>query len=972
MAELPTGTLTLLFSDMEGSTRLLQQVGERYASVLANCRRLLRRAFTQHHGHEVDTQGDAFFVVFARASDAVAAAVAMQRALFVQAWPQGVAVRIRIGVHTGEPMLTPEGYVGLDVHHAARIMSAAHGGQILLSPTTRQLVEQHLPEGTSLHDLGLHRLKDLQQADHLFQVSVEDLPADFPTLKTLDVSAHNLPVQPTPFIGREQEVAAVMQLLRQPEVRLLTLTGPGGMGKTRLALQVAAELVERFADGVFLVPLAPVSEAELVVPAVMQTLLLKEAGGPSPLAQLKTALKDKQMLLLLDNFEQVIAAAVRVAELLAACPKLKIIVTSRVVLHVRAEYEFAVPPLSLPNPKRLPDLVALSQYEAVALFMQRAQAVKPEFAVTNATAPAVASICARLDGMPLAIELAAARVKFFAPQALLARLEQGLALLAGGSRDLPARQQTLRAAMAWSYDLLSVEEKALFRRLAVFVDGCTIEAAEVVCRAAGELEGDLVDGLVSLVDKSMLRQEEQAEGEPRFRMLQVLREFGLECLDTAGEAEVMRRAHAHFFLRLSEQAEPELRGPNQVAWLERLEQEHENLRAALEWALEGVADDEQAPERRKIALRLSVALEPFWEIRGHYSEARTFLEQTLAKSEGTNTALRARVLRATALFADYLGDLDRAEMLARQSLSLSQELEETRGISDALFLLGTIIWMRGKVAEAVSLSEERVRLMRQGGEPGELAVALSYLADHVSMHGDYSRGQALYVEALALFRQTGNELLVGAMLVQSALHLWFSLGDPVIIVQRLQQGQALINKVGDRHWSAQCSNLAALVALSAGELTRAYDLTQEYLALCREVDARYNIGWALHLMGRVQARQGDRRAAFSSYRQSLAISRELGERFNIPDNLEGLAGVAAAEGEFRWAAQLWGAAEALREASAQPLPPVDRASYELAVASDRAQLGDEVFAAAWQEGRAMPLEQVIDDVLKGKDEAGKQ
>jgi predicted ATPase/class 3 adenylate cyclase len=973
MSELPIGTLTLLFSDMEGSTRLLQQVGERYASVLADCRHLLRSAFAQHHGHEVDTQGDAFFVVFARATDAIAAAVAVQRALFAHAWPQGVTVRVRMGLHTGEPTLTPEGYVGLDVHHAARIMSAAHGGQILLSPTTRQLVEQHLPAGTYLQDLGQHRLKDLQRPDHLFQVSLENLPADFPPLKTLDASANNLPIQPTPFIGREKEVATVTQLFRQLEVRLVTLTGAGGMGKTRLALQVAAELVEQFADGVFIVALAPVSDAELVVPTVMQTLSIKEAGGHSPLASLKTALMDKQMLLLLDNFEQVITSAVQVAELLVACPKLKIMVTSRVVLHVQAEREFAVPPLSLPNPKRLPDLVALSQYEAVALFIKRAQAVKSDFAVTNANAPAVAAICARLDGMPLAIELAAARAKFFAPQALLARLEQGLALLVGGSRDLPARLQTLRGAIAWSYDLLSAQEQSLFRRLSVFVDGCTIEVAEVVCPAAGELEVDMVDGLLSLVDKSLLRQQESTEGEPRFRMLQLLREFGLERLNTAGEAVVTRRAHAHFFLTLAEQAEPKLRGPDQAACLERLEQEHENLRAALGWALEGVADDEQARERkREVALRISVALEPFWEIRGHLSDGHMFLERALASSEGTSTILRARVLRATAHFAGWLGDLDRAEMLARQSLSLSQELGETHGVADSFFHLSALAWMRGKVAEAVSISEERVKLMRQVGEPGEVAEALFYLADQVSMHGDYSRGQVLFEEALTLFRKAGNELWVGATLVQSATHLWYALGDPVTIAQRLQQGQVLISNVGDRYLSAACSGLAAGIALSEGELNRAYDLAQEALAIERELGARLYVIGTLIFIGLVQAQRGDRRAAVSSYQQSLAIGRELGERFNIPFNLEGLAGVAAAEGEFIWAAQLWGAAGALREASAQPLPPVDRASYEQAVSVARAQLGEQAFAVAWQEGRATPLEQVIDRALKMGDETSKQ
>ena len=404
----------------------------------------------------------------------------------------------------------------------------------------------------------------------LFQLRSVDLPADFPQLKTLDTHPNNLPIEPTTFIGREKEVATLCDLARRPEVRLLTLTGPGGVGKTRLSLQVAAELSELFADGVFLVPLAPVSDPEQVVPAIAQTLSIGEVGDQPLLALVKSVLKEKHILLLLDNFEQVSDAAIQIANLLSTCPKLKVLVTSRVVLHVRAEQEYAVPPFSVPNPKRLPDLATLEQYESVALFIARAQAVNPAFALTNANAPFVAGICARLDGLPLAIELAAARVKYYQPQALLARLEQGLALLSGGARDLPERQQTLRGAIAWSYELLSPQEQALFRRLAVFVDGCTVEAAAEVISAVGELAGDVLETLLSLVDKSLLRQvewEEGEEGEPRFLMLQVLREFGLECLTSAEELDTTRAAHALYFLARAEEAEPRLRGLTSIGFL---------------------------------------------------------------------------------------------------------------------------------------------------------------------------------------------------------------------------------------------------------------------------------------------------------------------------------------------------------------------------------------------------------------------
>src|SRR6266699_3451177 len=489
MHDLPRGTVTLLFTDIEGSTHLLKQLGDRYTGVLSECRQLLRAVFQEWSGREVDTQGDAFFVAFARATDAVLAAVDAQRAIANHPWPEGVAVRVRMGLHTGEPALTSEGYVGLDVHRAARIMSAGHGGQVLLSQTTCNLVEQDLPDDVGLRELGQYRLKDLGRPRRLFQLVISDLPTDFPALRTLDSFPNNLPVQPTPFLGREKELAVVGDLLRRKDARLVTLTGSGGSGKTRLGLQVAAELSDLFGDGVFFVNLAPISDPAFVVSTIVETLGLREGVGQSLQERLREELRLKHMLLLLDNFEQVVSAAEQVAALLVACPQLKVLVTSREVLHVRAEHEYVVLPLELPDPKRLPDLTVLSQYAAIALFIQRAQAVKPDFQMTNANSRAIVEICARLDGLPLAIELAAARMKLFAPQALLARLGQRLQVLTGMSRDVPARQQTLRNTIEWSYNMLDEQEQRLFRQLSVFVGGCTLEAVEAVHFALGD--GDI-------------------------------------------------------------------------------------------------------------------------------------------------------------------------------------------------------------------------------------------------------------------------------------------------------------------------------------------------------------------------------------------------------------------------------------------------------------------------------------------------
>ncbi len=957
----PTGTVTLLFTNIEESTHLLQQLGDRYDSLLAEYRHLLQASFQEWNGYEVDSRGDAFSVAFARATDAVVAAVEVQRALATHPWPKGVAVHARMGLHTGEPALTSDGYVGLDVHQAEHIMRAGYGGQVLLSQTTAHLVEQDLPDDVNLRDLGEHRLKDLGRPKRLFQLDISGLPTGFPPLETLDSYSHNLPVQLTPFIGREQEVTSVCDLLRSEDVHLLALTGPGGTGKTRLALQVAAELSDIFADGVFFVNLAPISDPALVVPSIAETLGIRERADQSLLERLKEHLCQKQMLLLLDNFEQVVSAAAQIVELLVACPPLKVMVTSREVPHVRARHEFTVPPLPLPDLKHLPDLAALSHFAAVALFISRAQAVKPDFQMTATNAHPIAEICARLDGLPLAIELAAARIKLLPPQALLARLSQRLGVLTSEALDVPERQQTLRNTITWSYQLLDTQDQRLFRALSVFVGGCTLEAIEAVCAAFGDEAKPMLDAVASLIDKSLLFQIERERVEPRFTMLETIREYGLELLVATGELQPTQAAHAKFYLRLLEQAETELQGPNQAVWVERLEQEHDNLRAALEWALGDVAD-ERAAARQDIALRLSAALWPFWSMRGYYSEARAFLERAIVRSDGANDSLRVKALQVNASVTLQQGDHARTEALAKRSLALYQELGNTRGIADCLGLLVDLAVRRGEMAEAIVLSEERVRLMRQVGEPGQVAQSLSSLAEMLNRRGELAMVQALYEEALVLFRKAGNDLGIAATLIESATGLyWFSLPDAATIQtihHRLQEAQTIVTKLGSQHLIAYSSWLAALVALREGETARAASLAQESLAIWGEIGNRWGVAFALHTRGRVEAQRGDLAAARSWYQQSLVLTLELGDKYITPYNLEGLAAVLAAQGELTGAARLWGAAEVLREATA-PLAPVDRVGYERAVTSARAQLGEKAFAAAWALGRSMTPKQVL-------------
>ena len=958
MRELPTGTVTLLFTDIEGSTHLLQQLGERYASVLEECRTLLRTVFLESHGHEVDTQGDAFFVAFARATDAVSAAVAAQYALTAHPWPEGRIVHVRMGLHTGEPQLSSVGYVGLDVHHAARIMSAGHGGQVLLSQTTHDLAEHDLLTGVSLRNLGAHRLKDLQHPSHLFQLVIAGLPADFPPLKTLDMYPHNLPVQPTQLIGREKEVALVQKLLYREEVRLLTLTGAGGTGKTRLGLQVAAELSDRFADGVFFVNLAPLSDPALVVPTIAQALDLKETGEQPLLDLLQASLRDKQLLLLLDNFEQVLDAAVQVADLLAACPQLKVLVTSRETLHVRAEHEFAVPPLALPDTGHLPDLAALSQYEAVALFLERTRATKHDFLLTPANARAIAEICTRLDGLPLAIELAATRIKLLPPQTLLARLSSRLAVLTGARRDVPARQQTLRNTIAWSYDLLHTAEQRLFRLLCVFVGGCTLSAVEAICEALGDERGKAFEGVASLIDKSVVQQREQEDEEPRLVMLETIREYGLEALATRGEMEATRQAHAAYYLALAEAAEPELIGPQQAVWLERLEEEHDNLRAGLRWSLEQ-AEGEERDQRKETALRLGTALRRFWMIRGHISEGRSFLELALTARQGIAASVRARALQAAASLAVQIRDTERAEMLCEESLTLCRELGDRAGMAFSLYQLGMLASTTGNPSTARIRTEEALALCREVGDKEGIAWSLHTLARFASDQGEYASAYALFEESLAMHRASENKRGIAGSLHRLAWVLLVSQGDPATARSLLEEGLALFRELGDKGNIAQCLSLAGRLALRQGDTTAGRSLLEESLRLSREIGSQWDIAESLAGLAQVEASQGDLAAARTLYEKSLTIAGEWNYKDLLPSCLEGLADEVGVQGEPAWAARLWGAAEALREIMGTPLPSVYRADYERFIAAARTQLGEKAFATAWAEGRTMTPEQAL-------------
>jgi predicted ATPase/class 3 adenylate cyclase len=755
---LPSGTVTFLFTDIEGSTRLVQQFSERYPALLEAHRDIIRSAVGAEDGREFGAEGDAVFIAFASPAHAVAAATAAQRALAASAWREGAVIRVRMGLHSGEATLAGGNYVGLDVHRVARITAAGHGGQILLSRATAALVEANLPPGVLLRNLGEHRLKDLAHAESLYQLVVPELPSDFPALKTLDAIPNNLPIQLTSFIGRERDVAETRDLLLDG-ARLLTLTGPGGTGKTRLSLQLAAEVSDHFQAGAYFVPLAPVTDPSLVASTIAQSLALQESGGRPIQERLAEYVHDKELLLVLDNFEQVLTAAPLVVELLRAGPRLKIVVSSRAPLHVSGEHEYAVQPLGLPDPQHLPSLDALSQFEAVRLFIERAMAVKPDFAVTNENAPAVAEICARLDGLPLAIELAAARIKLLPPQAILARLGDRLALLSGGSRDLPARQQTLRGAIAWSHDLLGDGGRRLFARLGVFVGGARLGEAEAVSGPASELGIDVLDGLAELVDQSLVRQEE-VHGEPRFTMLETIREFARERLDESGELGEIRRRHAVVYLVFLQQAEPELTGSNQGDCLDRIEHEHDNLRAAIDWTVEAAETE--------TALRLVAAAWRFWQMRGHLHDARERIAKALVLPDASNHPnARAKALEAAGGVAYWQGDLVSARGFYEEALTLTRQLGDDAAIANAAYNLAFVAETEDTASVALAsplgqaLLEESLALHRELSDRRGVAKVLWALGAASSRAGDFHAAEERYRESLAVFRDLDDRFMTG-------------------------------------------------------------------------------------------------------------------------------------------------------------------------------------------------------------------
>jgi predicted ATPase/DNA-binding CsgD family transcriptional regulator len=805
---------------------------------------------------------------------------------------------------------------------------------------------------------------------------------------------NNIALPLTPLIGREQEVQFVCSLLQRSDVRLLTLTGIGGVGKTRLALSVAAELVNTFADGVAFVSLAAVSNPDLVIPALAQALGVRDTSEQPLFMSLLAALQDRHMLLVLDNAEQVVGAAPLLVELLSGCAQLKMLVTSREVLRVRGEYEFLVAPLALPDLAQVPDPASLSQYAAVELFVQRVQAFQPTFQLTEANAQAIAEICVRLDGLPLAIELAAARVKLLPPQELLAKLAHRLRVLTGGARDLPTRQQTLRNTLSWSYDLLNAEEQRLFRYLSVFVGGSTLEAVEAISAidADHELTIAVVDGIMSLLDKHLVQREESANGESRLMMLETIREYAQKCLEQQGESEPVRRAHAVYYLVLTEEAEAQLVNIDRLRWLDRLELEYDNLRVALEWMAHA--------GEIEMALRLAGALRRFWMLRGHWSEGYQWMSQLLPKSIGVAAPVRAKALNTAAMLALYHDEHERRVTLCEESLKLYRELGDKRGIASALNELGRVARSKGNRARAQTLFTESLELYREVADKQGCAEALIYLAETLSSRIETRLALAHAEESLMLFKEVGDHWGVADALdvlssiaffqqnyarafslAEESLGLCRKIADTWGIIHRLQliaemllrqqreyllarqyieESLELSRKVGSRGNIAHSLYVLAHICLRLGENAQVPPLFEESLAIYRQMGDKKGIAMLLSSFAYMAFRQGDLAEARALHEESLAIFIERDSKSAIADGLIALARVVVEQGEYVRAVRLLGTATAVREdLGLSSIPDMYTRTYEHVEATARTQLGEKAFTATWEEGRALTPQQVL-------------
>ena len=943
---LPSGTVTFLFTDIEGSTKLAQQHPEAMPVLLTRHNEILNDAIQKHNGYVFQIVGDSFSAAFHSASNALNAALMAQRFLQNESWSPA-PIKVRMGIHTGTAQINDDkqysGYATLA--STQRIMSAGHGGQILLSGVTRELVRDTLPKDSELLDLGEKRLKDLLRPEHLFQLNISELPTTFPPLKTLDSFPNNLPRQLTSFIGRENEIAELKQEL--DEHRLVTLTGSGGTGKTRLSLQVAADLLEKFDHGVWFIELAPLTDPDLIPQTILSAIGISEQPNKTPLEILKEYLHEKKSLVVLDNCEHLVTACAQVMNaLLNAAPGLKVLASSREALGVKGELSYPVPSLSLPDPKHLPTIEQLSQYEAVRLFIDRALLVAPHFVVDKDNAPHIAQICYRLDGIPLAIELAVARIKILSVEQISKRLDDRFRLLTGGARTALPRQQTLRALIDWSYDILTENERLLLRRLSVFAGGWTLDAAEDVCSGDGLKTFDVLDLLSQLVNKSLVVVIEHSQsGETRYRMLETIRQYAREKLLEAGGSEIIRQQHLNYFVKLVKQAEPELYRSNQAFWLNKLDDELDNLRMALEWALAINAES---------GLRIAALPFRWWDMYGYFREMGEWLSQFLERYVVADS-LHAQALGSYSICLVRQGNFAEALRIAGQGLQMARTLSDKQTEAHSLHLSGALTVVQGKLEEGILLLEQSLDLYRALGYKIGQANVLSVLATNSS---NREHAVAFAREGLQINRELGNLSGIADSLAPLArLTIWS--GDFSSPAAWLEEALSIVRQVGDQTTEENILMISGVLAYWQGNYPRAHTYYKEVIQLSEKLGDHLIGIWVHVYMAYTLLRQGAIGQARELFEECIQRAYKAGWRINLIFAVEGIASLNVNQGQSERAAQLFAWTNAMRENMGDSRPPVEQASVEKDLAVIHSKIDDLEFTHLSAAGRAMTMEQAI-------------
>lgn len=911
MGQRPSGTVTFLFSDIEGSTQRWDRNGDLMKVAFSRQEAIVREAMAEYGGYVYKMIGDAFQVAFDTAPQALAAALAAQRGLQDESWGDSEPIKVRMALHTGVVEERGDDYVGPALNRVARLMGIGHGGQVLISQATYELLRDDLPEGVTLHDLRQHRLKDLSRPERVYQLIAPGLVAEFPPLRSLDSHAHNLPLQLTSFIGRVKEITEIKNLLTA--CRLVTLIGPGGAGKTRLALQAAAELSGEMAQGVWLVDLTPLAEPELVPQAVASVLNVREEGQRPLVDTLSDYLSDKTLLLILDGCEHLVESCARLADaLLRECPGLRILATSREALRIAGETRYKVLPLETPDPRHLPAYQTLSQYDAVRLFIDRASAVSPSFVVDNTNAPAVAQICHSLDGIPLAIELAAARVRAISVEMIVTRLGDRFRLLSTGDRLVRPHHQTLHAVIDWSYDLLLEDERDLFRRLGAFAGGWTLEAAEAVCCGQGIAEGQILDLLTSLVDKSLV-QIDRSRGEVRYRMLETVRQYAWEKASSAQEVDGIRARYIDYYLKLAEEGEKKPYWGGDSTQPKQLAPDLDNFRAALSWCLE------EGEAQSETGLRLAGSLWMLWWAFGYLNEGRDWLERAI-EAFPTGGAPRGKALTNLGCIAWQQGDYQVASGYTEDSIAIyrDQAPEERGGLANAIHIHGHVLFDQKDYPQARALFEQSLLIFRQLDDQVNICTLASDIGIVDYHEGKYRSAKGKYEECLAIARKMDDPTLIAVNLLR--------LGD----IARLE-----------------------------GDYEAASVLYEESLEMWKDLEFYLELASNLHKLGYIAHYRGDYQNAAGLFVRSLSMQREMGNKQGVAECLAGLASVAVVIGRLQTGVKLFAATEEFLSAIGAPLGPADRAEVDRDLSSARTQLDEETYALAWSEGTDMALEDAV-------------